>query len=295
MSKRLSFLIALLLLAFSVRAQHKETVTGECTYYAPSYMSLNEARLAAIEQAKINGLEKAFGTMVSQANLLMMEQENDRSNNSFFSLGECEVKGEWVGVPEAEIESEEIVDGQYIIKARVKGLAREVTFAKVNFETHLLRNGKGDEYETDEFKDGDSFYVSFSSPAKGYLAIYLLDADRNATRIVPRLDEDLFEVKRGERYLFVDDIKEHIILTTDRPQELDQVYIIFSPHKFYPPKEVAVDDNSSLDKYRTKEFDHVYRLPYVPFKDFQKWIRKLQLKDAEVQVATKYIKILGRE
>lgn len=292
--KRAIPLFFFLLLSITICGQKKKTVSGEYRYLVPGYMSLDEARLAAIEEAKVDALAKEFGTIVSQTNLTLMEEENHRSNNSFYSQGQCDVKGEWLKDEEIEVK-DEIADGQHWMIAKVKGVAREIKFAKVNFETHLLRNGKGDEYETENYRDGDTFYISFCSPAKGYLAVYLLDAERNATPLVPEGDEDLFAVKRGERYLFVDDDTRHLILTTDRLQELNQVYIIFSPNKFYPENMIASEEDSNLEAYRTKEFSNVYRLPYVPVKKFQKWISKLRNKDPEVQVVTKFITIKGKK
>ena len=286
--------LLLLLLSLTASGQGKKTVSGEYVMLVPENISREEARAAAVEQAKLEALAKEFGTMVSQTNILLMEEENNRSRNSFYSLGQCDVKGEWIKTTEENVD-EAIADGQHWMTARVKGVAREVRFAKVDFESHLLRNGKGDEFEADDYRDGDRFYISFRSPAKGYLAVYLLDADRNAFPIVPEQNEELFQVKRGERYVFVDDDEHYIFLTTDRPQELNQVYIIFSPNKFYPENVTASQEDKALERYRTEEYNNVSRLPYVPLKKFQKWLSRLRDKDPEVQVVTKYIKITGRE
>ena len=86
-----------------------------------------------------------------------------------------------------------------------------------------------------------------------------------------------------------------IYLTTDRQQELNQVYIIFSPNKFYPENVTAPQEDNALERYRTEEYNNVSRLPYVPLKKFQKWLSRLRDKDPEVQVVTKYIKITGLE
>lgn len=294
MERRILLLLVCLLMSIGSYAQRQKTVKGEYRYAVPGYMSRDEARINAIEQAKIEALANEFGYNISQNNITLMEEENNRSRNSFYSLGQCDVKGEWLKTEEEEVD-EDIVDGQHWMTARVKGIAREIMFAKVNFETRLLRNGKSDEFEAEDFRDGDRFYVSFRSPANGYLTVYLLDADRNAYPIVPEKDAELFSVSRGERYVFVDNDREDLILTTDRPQELNQVYIIFSPNKFYPESVEAAEEDPRLKVYHTAEYGNVYRLPYVPYKRFQKWISKLRMKDPEVQVVTKFITIKGRE
>ncbi|MBR1448343.1 MAG: hypothetical protein IJ588_06325 [Prevotella sp.] len=286
-------LVALFLTVCNAFSQKVSTVTGAYDYIMPSTMTLQEARVTAIERAKLEALANEFGTILSQTNMTMVSDENARSKNSFYSLGSSEVKGEWIETIEEKVE-EQVADGQHIIKAWVKGKAREITFAKVSFETHLLRNGKGDEFEAEDFRDGDRFYVSFRSPAKGYLAIYLLDADRNASRIVPSDDEESCRVVRGTRYVFVDDEKRHLILNTSREQEIDQVYIIFSPNKFYTELDIQNPDNSDLVDYKQGDYNQVYHLPYVPFKKFQNWIGSLRKKDSEVQVVTRFIKISKR-
>lgn len=296
MNNRIVLLLgALLSLPLLLSAQREATVEGVYHMFVPEYMSREEARIAAIEQARLEALANEFGTMVSQVNLDMMEQENSRSRETFYSLGQCDVKGEWIKDLKDPDIKESIEDGRHRMTVRVKGLAREVHFAKVNFDSRLLRNGKSDEYEAQDFHDGDRFYISFRSPAKGYLAVYLLDAERNAFPIVPLNNEENFKVKRGERYVFIDDSDNCLLLTTDRALELNQVYVVFSPNKFYNDNVEEANFDNSLDKYLTDEYKNVSRLPYIPFKKFQKWISRLRDKDPEVQVVTKYIKIIGRE
>lgn len=293
--KHIAVFIASLLFFQIVYGQSKKTVVGEYRMMVPSYMSREEARLTAIEQAKTEALAKEFGTIVSQTNLMLMEESNRRSKNSFYSIGQCDVKGVWLKTEGEPIITEQIVGDEHWIEAKVKGVARELKSATVDIETHLLRNGKGDEFESDDYRDGDRFYVSFQSPRNGYLAIYLLDTKRDAYLIVPNKNEELFPVKRGERYVFIDDEKERLILTTEEPMEINQVYVIFSPNKFYSENVSATSDGVDLGKYRTDEFKNITRLAYIPCKKFQKWINNLRVKDMEMQVTTKLITIKGQE
>ena len=293
--KHIAVFIAFLLFLQIAYSQSKRTVVGEYRMMVPSYMSREEARLTAIEQAKTEALAKEFGTIVSQTNLMLMEESNRRSNDSFYSIGQCDVKGVWLKTEGEPIVTEQIIDGKHWLEAKVKGVARELRSATVDIENHLLRNGKGDEFESDEYRDGDRFYVSFQSPRNGYLAVYLLDAKRDAYLIVPNKNEELFPVKRGDRYVFIDDEKERFILTTEEPMEINQVYIIFSPNKFFSKNVSATNDGVDLGKYRTDEFKRITRPPYIPCKKFQEWINKLRVKDTEMQVITKLITIKGQE
>lgn len=291
MKCRLLFVVSFLFFGLTIQAKD-DVVEATYDYIMPSDVTPLVARTIAVERAKLEALAQKYGTIITQANSIMMANENARSKTSFYSLGDSEVRGEWRKTIDEKVE-EMIVDGLHVIRAWVKGEAREVKFAKVNFETHLLRNGKGDEYESEDYRDGDNLYISFRSPAKGYLAVYLLDADQNANRLVPDPDDDeeLCPVKRGERYVFLDDENNRTFLTTDRQQEINKVYVIFSPNKFYPEPDEQNMDNSDLAQYKKGKYTRVYRLPFIPFKKFQKWIVKLRNKDPEVQVVTKFVKI----
>lgn len=295
MKYRLLFVVSFLFFGLTIQAKD-DVVEATYDYIMPSDVTPLVARTIAVERAKLEALAQKYGTIITQANSIMMANENARSKTSFYSLGDSEVRGEWRKTIDEKVE-EMIVDGLHVIRAWVKGEAREVKFAKVNFETHLLRNGKGDEYESEDYRDGDNLYISFRSPAKGYLAVYLLDADQNANRLVPDPDDDeeLCPVKRGERYVFLDDENNRTFLTTDRQQEINKVYVIFSPNKFYPEPDEQNMDNSDLAKYKVGEYSNVYHLPFIPFKTFQKWIVKLRNKDSEVQVVTKFIKIASKK
>ena len=291
MRKRVLFLFALLVCVLSASAQKVKTVEGEYMFIVPSTLTPAEAKLTAVERAKTEALAKEFGTIVSQTNSTMMSTENDRTKSSFFSLGDSEVRGEWLKTIDQKVE-QQIVDDQLVIKAWVKGEAREVTFAKVEFETRLLRNGKEDKFESEVFRHGDDFYISFCTPANGYVSVYLLDAERKANLIVPVIGKELCPVNRNQPYVFGDKDGDALKLYTDQVQEINQVYVIFSPNKFYVPNIQQPTDHSDLAKFKKdkkdKELEH---LPYIPFKDFQKWLVKLRKKDPEVQVVTKFIKI----
>lgn len=288
MRKKVLFLFALLVSVLSASAQKVKTVEGEYMFIVPSTITPAEAKLTAVERAKTEALAKEFGTIVSQTNSTMMSTENERTKSSFFSLGDSEVRGEWLKTIDQKVE-QQIVDDQLVIKAWVKGEAREVTFAKVEFETHLLRNGKEDKFESEEFRCNDDFYISFNSPADGYLAIYQLDAERKANLIFPYNQKPFCGVKRNQREVISDEWGRGLNPYTDQVQEINQVYIIFSPNKFYVPNSQQPTDHSDLAKFKKdKELEH---LPYIPFKDFQKWLVKLRKKDPEVQVVTKFIKI----
>ena len=255
-------------------------VEGEYTYYAPENVTLEEAKRTALNRAKIQALADAFGTIVSQYNATRVENRNGRSDIDFSSIGGSEVKGEWI-----ETTGEANYDISYegrmlVITVHVKGKAREIVSASIDFQARILRNGTEDKFESDQFRSGDELYLSFQSPVSGYLAVYLVDTDNQAFCLLPYRNQadGIYPVKANRRYLFFN-IKEapqqerafvdEYVMTCERTSEHNQIYIIFSPNQFAKAADSESDD----------------RLPReLSFENFQKWLVKCRKQDQEMNL-----------
>lgn len=148
---RRAVILLLTLLTTSVFAQKVKTVEGEYTYHAPENVTIEQARRIALERAKIQALADEFGTIVQQQNVTRVENSNGESTTDFFSVGGSEVKGEWLGdedEPEYKISYD---DNMLVVTCRVKGKARELVSAKIDFQARVLRNGTEDKFEDSEF------------------------------------------------------------------------------------------------------------------------------------------------
>ena len=181
----------LLLLPLTVFAQRVKTVEGEYTYHAPENVTIEQARRIALERAKIQALADEFGTIVQQQNITRVENSNGESTTDFFSVGGSEVKGEWLADEDEPEYKISYVDNMLVVTCRVKGKARELVSAKIDFQARVLRNGTEDRFEDSEFYAGDDLYLSFLSPVKGYVAVYLIDADRQAYCLLPFLNRNV--------------------------------------------------------------------------------------------------------
>ena len=201
---RVVAILLLFMLPFAVQAQKLKTVEGEYTYHAPENVTLEQAKLTALDRAKIQALADAFGTIVSQYNATQVENRNGQSNIDFTSIGGSEVKGEWIeteGEPVYKIMYE---GGMLVVSVKVKGKAREIVTASIDFKAKILRNGIEDKFESDTFKSGDDLYLSFTSPVSGYLAVYLIDADNQAFCLLPYRNQTtgIYPIEANHRYLF---------------------------------------------------------------------------------------------
>ena len=178
-----------------------------------------------------------------------------------------------------------------VVSVKVKGKAREIVSAGIDFQAKVLRNGTEDKYESDQFRSGDDLYLSFTSPVSGYLAVYLVDAENQAYCLLPYRNQTdgIYPVKANQRYLFFS-IKEaslqerhyvdEYVMTCERESEQNQIYIIFSPNQFTK----ARDKNSSDLLPRD-----------IPFAEFQKWLIKNRKMDKGINLDKKLITIITHQ
>ena len=104
-----------------VFGQKLKTVEGVCEYHVPEHLSQKEAKQNALERAKIQAIADEFGTTLTQIDETRISNLNGKSNADYFSIGESEVKGEWIetiGEPKFEYYLDK--DGWQIIKVTVK-------------------------------------------------------------------------------------------------------------------------------------------------------------------------------
>ncbi len=184
-----------------------------------------------------------FGTLLSQMNTSVIQNNNERSNVDFKSLSASEVKGEWIEDTEAPQIQILYEQGFMLVKAKVCGKAREITRAAIGFSSKILRNGKDDKFESEVFNENDDFYLSFQSPVEGYLSVYLIDDEQNAFCLLPyaKDSDGQLKVEHGKRYLFFDanvvpemekGIVDEFTMTCSKSIEYNQLYVIFSPNAF---------------------------------------------------------------
>lgn len=259
-------------------SQKIKTVSGEYTYYVPENIDLEKAKQIALERVKVQLIADEFGTVVSQNNATTVKNRNGKSDINFVSVGGSEVRGEWIetiGEPDFKPSFD---NGQMIIKVHIKGKIREIVSADINFKALVLRNGTEDKYEDDTFKNGDDLFLSFTSPISGYVAVYLVDNDGTAFCLLPYQNQEQGNVKinANERYVFFSEklspqnLKAYVdeyTMTCSHSQELNQVYVVFSPNTF-----VKATDGKREDTLPRE----------LPNEGFQKWLARNRTKDKDM-------------
>lgn len=277
---RIRFLLVTLgmLLTAVCFSQKVRTVSGTYTYVVPENVDLERAKQIALERVKIQLIANEFGTTISQSNITSAKNSPTESSIDFLSIGQSDVRGEWIETIGEPTIKTEVDNEQLVVKVWIKGKIRETIAAEIDFSAHVLKNGTDDKFEATDFRDGDDLYLSFQSPVSGYVAIYLIDNDSQAFCLLPYSNQEqgMVKVKANQRYLFFSSLLatselrpfvDEYTMTCSRTQELNQIYVIFSPNAF--TKAVDSQDVNALPRTLTQ-------------KDFQQWLSKCRAKDKQM-------------
>lgn len=278
-------LVLFLWITSTLRGQSPQIVSGSYRYVVPDHVSLEAAKITAVEKARTEALAAAFGTIITQSNTTVIENSNDASEYVFLSVGGSDVNGEWLEdtqEPEVVITAE---SGFITIIAKVWGRVREIRSTPIDIHAKLLRNGTEEKFESERFKDGDDLFLLFSSPVDGHLAAYLVDRSQQVYCLLPYSTDPrkAYTIQGGKEYLFfsasdtegpgqVDEYR----LTCDKSYEYDRIYLIFSPNEF--TKANDKETGSSLPRM-------------LSFEQYNKWLAKARIRDKDMQVISKIILI----
>lgn len=296
-----TILILATFLALPVSAKKEgrvETVSGTYLIEVPSYMSLDQAKQEALLKAQNQAIENEFGSSVSTYTISWVENRSGNANSSVHAESYGQVKGVWLGHLEAPEFKQVIQDGKNWLEVRVKGKVREMVTGGIQFEAQPLCIEPRKDRATTEFKNGQDFFLYFRSPADGYLTIFLLDdtVDEVYTMLPYQSsgagsyrinhDEDYFLFAPSKARPEDGAVDELVITATDgKPEEFNNLYVIFSPNMFYKV-------NSTKGQQRLS--DDLMLPSSLSFADFNKWLIKYQQKDEDMQIMRIPIHIINQ-
>lgn len=262
-------------------AQRVAKVTAEYIYHSPENTTIEQAKLTALYQAKLQAIADEFGTIVSQNNTIFVKEGNDNSNTDFQSLGETNVKGEWIETIDEPEYTIKYAENHLIVKVKVTGKIREILASQIDLIVQILCNCTDSQCERTDFMNGDDLFLRFQSPVDGFLAVYLIDANaQTAYCLLPyqTSNKSIQSIRKDTSYIFFS--KEHVpkeirssideyVMTCLEGQERNDLYIIFSTNSFVKANSVT-----------SKEL-----IPRnLNWKDFNKWLARLRNRDKEMLV-----------
>ena len=281
--------LAATLLLSVVTALSQKTKTAEATYiyYGQENETIAQVKQKALERARLQAIEDAFGSVVMQSNSTVITNENGKTDSKFYSVGGSEVKGEWIetiGQPKFEIEYKDHI---IVAKCTVRGKIREITEARTPLEVRILRNGTELRDETDDFREGDDMFLYFKTPVEGSLLVFMLDGEDNAYCLLPyaRCAEPARKVYKDIPYVFFSsemeaDIQPGLVdeytLTCNGAVEQNEIVTVFAPGNLVRPNMTFADES----------------VPgMLPAAEFRKWLADVKKHDNKIQSISNIITI----
>lgn len=272
MKKKQLIVFAFISICVAIQAQKVVNACGEVDYVVPETQTLSEAKQTAIRQARLKAIADQFGTIVSQTNTTAMHTKNGKTNSSFNSYSENEVRGIWISDSKEPSVDVLYQNNMMVIHAEVCGKVREQKQSAV--ELHIKPLNKG--IESTLFKNNDRFSLSFKSAAKGYVAVFIRDDDNEIVNVMMPYDNgdgNAREVKSNKEYLFLCTqdpeypYDEETILTTSKSVENNTLIVVFSQKEFH----ISLSNKGEF-------------VPEVENSKFQKWLHGLRVYDTTAQV-----------
>lgn len=284
----LIFAILWVISPLTLNAQKTAHVHGKYTYVLSEddNVTIKEAKLKSIEMARSEALKSEFGTMVVYDVLNTERIENDVQDSFYLMDTSSSLKGEWLADDKLPEVTMECVNGEILFTAEVWGTAREIKRAETEIQWQIMKNEDGKKIESDRFDSGERFFVKFSSPANGFVAIYLITADDETACLLPYRKDNTgrYPVKGSKEYIFfdksIDPLASYYKLGTDKLQEYNQIVVIFSPNPFTKCMDTGGDSRKPS---------------VINRKDFDKWLLKSRRADNEMVVSRKWITINSPE
>ena len=287
MNNKLSpFILVLLSLSSTITLAQKTVDVHGSYFYEISdndNITLREAKLKCLELAKADAIKAEFGELITSDVIDTNAETNGETTTSFFWENTVAMaKGDWLGDTKEPQINIEYKDNKLIFTAEVWGRAREILQSKADLKWKILKEEDGKKVETNRFRDGERVFLSFRSPANGYLAVYLIQADDDTSCLLPYRSDTTgrFQIKRGTNYILfdreTDPSASYYKLSTQHAMEDNQLVIIYSPNPFTKCNDVSNDPKrpNSLNTH-----------------DFQKWLLKCQRADRDMIVNKKWLKI----
>jgi hypothetical protein len=312
--KKITLLVFASFVSFTLFAQEiklvKTTGKSQVQWY-PDRESMNDAKDKALELAKINALENAFGTLIIQGNTVFVENkktgEKVETNTTFKMIGNTAVKGEIIQVLKTgfkETKKTERINRKKVevtyINCDVTIEAKELTDSKIDIQCFSFKNLEIIKPSTD-FYEGEDLFLYFKSPVNGFLAVFLDDGKQAQCllpyRKMPVGMEEAMPITADKEYIFFSDKPQFNYFTDDffaedlyelvagSDKDINRLYVIFSKQLLNKP--ILNQDKTlvSLDKNN-------FELPRVINTDvFQDWLLKIQQIRNDINISTIIITI----
>jgi len=246
-------------------------VSGEFQVKIENNETQNQAKERAEELAKLNAIEKGFGTYVEQQTDMVVEE----GKVNYSIMAGTRMKADWIETTKKEFSFTEEKSGKsgeknIYVKCTIEGTAREIrSKAKIDALSLICPQKR---CFAEAFKTNQQMFLYFKAPVDGYLSVYI-DEGPVTRRLLPyeKSGNDSFvSIKGDQEYIFFEhkknlnstEILDEVILYTEKQEEFNNIYVIFSEEPYVKPILEAsrpAGDDTFLPKSLTSD-------------DFQEWL-----------------------
>lgn len=296
-----------LIVSFSGYSQKEIATIGENLMRIEKNQTMLQAQEMALQQAKIDGIERVFGRVIINGNSTYLQNKSVNKSvetkSSFAFFSDSFVKGEWVRNTSEPIFTFQTLNGEQWLKVKVAGIVREIESGPITFKLNTL-NCEKVTCITEIYRNDQDFYVQFKSPENGFLALYLDDPSLGETsRILPYQNSQLYQgaipIQRNKEYVFfskkLDQLNEigavdELVFKLSRGVDSEQykLFILFSPEPFSTP---LVEDKSHLFLDRTMLNRGILLPKSMESSKFQEWLQKVRINKRKLQVDYRYLNL----
>ena len=288
MNRTITTLLLATIATLATTAQNKKREQVRSVTYTmafPDDVSPQRAMSILLEQAQIEAVAQAFGTVVTMSTELTEGNVGGKSYGDFCVKSTSDVRGEWIetiGKPEWTRARNGDRLTEYTV--RIKGRVREWNTETAELDVLLLRNGVDTLLNKSRdliFYSKDDFYLYFRSPQSGFLAIYAtkeLGEGRMAQRLLPYPGQtsEAYTIQADRDYYFFSKEKSwldrnvvSLKMDCKGDEDVNKVYVIFSPTPFIKAADAAND---------------LTNLNHLALPDFHRWLSNRRRKDPYTQV-----------
>jgi len=273
-----------------MHAQTIKITEGEADFRIEKNITEEQAVNKAKEKAKINAIENAFGSFVSEGNSLYVKNTNtgskQKSDQVFSSISNILVNGEWIQTID-EKQSFYESEGARWVKITIKGKVRELNKTPFTPESYTL-SCENLKCSTEVFNNGQSLFVYFKAPRDGFISIYL-DDNKEVQRLLPYSNTptlNSYNVKADQEYYFFSNQvnnknTDQIELFTNESIEQNQLIVLYSVEDFTKP---------NLNRNESK--DSNIQMPIsLPSNSFYNWLQKSRAFNRNIELQSTILTI----
>lgn len=286
--KRLIILLIILAPAVSVFGQKVKKSEGEYLLnLSRSNLSETQACEQCKELARVQAIEKAFGTVIIQGNTTYIRNtqtgKDVRTEQQMNVLAETFVNGDWIETTDESCERIFEKD-EFWIRCSVSGKVRELSEPPIRLDVKAMRCDQAG-CDGTRFQDGDPLYLAVQAPQSGYISVYLANHE-TAQRLFPYRgmpDEQINGAKLAADKAYLLFSRKHdpfglgrlvdeYALYAETEQDLNRLYVVYS--------------KTPLNKPLLKNRRHslMQLPPELSAAEFQRWLSQARAISKDVAV-----------